>query len=65
MEKSFEIVPDNISRRDLIDEAHRRSARAGYCSRSGEPLNKTRIMTFVPQNKKQYDENYERIFGHS
>jgi len=65
MEKPFEIVPENVSRNDLLNEAHRRSARAGYCSRSGERLNRTKIMNFAPQDKKKYDENYKRIFGHS
>lgn len=62
MEKPFEIIPDSVSRNDLIDESNRRSARAGYCSRAGEPLNRRKIM-IMPPNKK-YRENYKRIFGH-
>jgi hypothetical protein len=51
MERPFEIVPSNVSRDDLVDESNRRSARAGYCSRSGERLNRTKIMTIVPFGK--------------
>lgn len=47
MEKPFEIVPDNVNRNDLIDESNRRSALAGYCSRKGEPLYRTKIMESV------------------
>lgn len=59
MEKPFEIVPDSISRNDLIDESNRRSARAGYCSRSGEPLKRCKIMIMPPNEK--YRENYDKI----
>jgi hypothetical protein len=44
-EKPFEVVPANVSRQDLKDEANRRAAKAGYCSRSGDPLNRTKIMS--------------------
>jgi len=46
-----EIVPENVSRSDLIDESNKRAARAGYCSRSGEPLRTTKIQTSVPFGK--------------
>lgn len=48
-----ELVPDNVSEKDLRDEANRRSARAGYCSRSGEPLGRTKIMITVPAGKEK------------
>jgi hypothetical protein len=54
-----ELVPDYVSRNDLIDESNRRAARAGYCSRSGEPLKRTKIMNAVPT--EQYRKNYDRI----
>lgn len=66
MEKPFEIVPDNVSRNDLIDESNRRSARAGYCSCAGEPLNGTKIMSLVKWGKEKLnvwprDENGQLI----
>lgn len=57
-----ELVPVNVSRSDLIDESNKRAARAGYCSRSGEPLRATKIQTSVAfgevkLNLWQRDEN--------
>jgi hypothetical protein len=57
-----EIVPAGVGRQDLIDESNRRAARAGYYSRSGEPLCRTKIMNNPPT--EQYRKNYARIFGH-
>jgi hypothetical protein len=61
-----ELVPVNVSRSDLIDESNKRAARAGYCSRSGEPLGATKIQTSIPFGKVklnlwQRDENGKLI----
>ena len=57
-----EIVPANVNEKDLRDEVNRRTARAGYTTRSGECPYRTKIMAAPPT--KQYRENYVRIFGH-
>ena len=57
-----EIVPANVSEKDLRDEVNRRTARAGYTTRAGEPPHRTKIMAAPPT--KQYRDNYVRIFGH-
>lgn len=61
-EKPFEVVPENVSIKDLKDEALRRNSRAGYCTRLGEPPHRTKIMAAPPT--EQYRKNYARIFGH-
>ena len=58
----FEIVPSNVSDNDMRDEVNRRTARAGYTTRSGEAPYRTKIMIRPPS--KKYEENYVRIFGH-
>jgi hypothetical protein len=40
----MEIVPDNVSEKDLQDEVNRRTAKAGYTTRFGEPPYRTKIM---------------------
>jgi len=40
-----EIVPPNVSAKDLKDEANRRTAKCGYTTRYGEPPYQTKIMT--------------------
>jgi hypothetical protein len=59
----MEIVPNNVSHKDLINESNRRSAKAGYTTRLGEPPYRTKIMS-MPVTK-EYQDNYERIFKHS
>jgi hypothetical protein len=44
MQKGGELIPDYVSENDVRDEANKRAARAGYCSRSGEPLGRTKVM---------------------
>jgi hypothetical protein len=58
----MEIVPANVSEKDLKDEVNRRTAKAGYTTRLGEPPYKTKIMSMPPT--KKYEENYRRVFGH-
>jgi hypothetical protein len=56
---SFEIVPANVSEKDLKDEVNRRTAKAGYTTRLGEPPYRTKIMAQPPN--EQYRKNYDRI----
>ncbi len=42
-----EIVPWNESESNVREEVLRRNAKAGYCTRNGEPCNATKIMTTV------------------
>lgn len=58
----IDVVPDNVSEKDLKDEAHRRSAKHGYTTKYGEPPNRTKIMAAPPTNR--YRENYVKIFHH-
>jgi hypothetical protein len=58
----MEIVPSNVSEKDLKDEVNRRTAKAGYTTRLGEPPYRTKIMSMPPTRK--YAANYRRAFGH-
>jgi hypothetical protein len=57
-----EIVDWNESKDNVREEVNRRAAKAGYCTRNGEPRGATKIMA-KPANE-QYRKNYRRIFGH-
>lgn len=54
-----EIVPVNVNEKDLRDEVNRRTAKAGYTTRLGEPPYRTKIMAAPPN--EQYRKNYDRI----
>jgi hypothetical protein len=41
----MEAIPDSVSEKDVIDESHKRSAKAGYTTRYGEPTYRTKIQT--------------------
>ena len=58
----MEFVPDNVNEKDLREEVHRRTAKAGYTTRYGEPTSSGRIIIKPPT--EQYRKNYRRIFGH-
>ena len=62
------IVPANESESNIRDEVNRRTFKAGYTDRDGQPRITRKSSngkgdTCRPVNKKKYDENYERIFG--
>jgi len=59
---SGEIVSAFANEKSLRDEVNRRTAKAGYTTRYGEPTYRTKIMSAPPN--KRYEENYVRIFGH-
>lgn len=57
-----EIVPWNENESNVREEVLRRNAKAGYCTRNGEPVGRTKIMA-QPANDR-YRKNYVKIFGH-
>jgi len=59
---SGEMVAWNESEGSVREEVLRRNAKAGYCTRNGEPAGRTKIMA-QPANDR-YRRNYKRIFGH-
>ena len=62
-----EIVPATESASNIRDEANKRTCKAGYTDRDGQPIKRRtgggKGDVFRPVNKKRYDENYDRIFG--
>jgi hypothetical protein len=50
-----EIVPPNVSEKDLRDEVNRRTAKAGYTTRLGECRNATKIMGTVMFGKEKFN----------
>lgn len=59
---SGDIVSFSAKEDDLRDEVNRRTAKAGYTTRHGEPVSSGRIIIQPPNAK--YRKNYRRIFGH-
>ena len=47
----IEIVPSDVSEKDLQDEVNSRTAKAGYTTRYGEPTYSMKIQTTVPCGK--------------
>ena len=66
----LDIIPATESVSNIKDEVNRRSWKAGYTDRDGQPKvsrNNGAGKGDIPRlcNKKRYDENYERIFKHN
>lgn len=57
-----ELIPSDVSEKDVREEACRRGAKLGHCTKYGEPPFRTKIMAAPPTRK--YEENYIKIFGH-
>jgi len=53
-----EWVPDNVSEKDLKEEANYRASKLGYCTKHGNQT--SRIKISVGWSRK-YADNYERI----
>jgi len=49
----MELVPGNVTEKDLKDEVNKRSAKAGYTTRFGEPPYATKIQTTVSFGKER------------
>jgi hypothetical protein len=64
------ILSPNESENNVREEANRRTYNAGYTDRDGQPKISRNLKAAGkgdvprPVNKKRYDENYKRIFGH-
>jgi len=61
-----EIVPAGTSDKDVQQEVNRRTYKAGYTDRDGQPRRTStgKGDNFRPCNRKKYAENYEKIFKH-
>lgn len=64
------IVSPNESESNVREEANKRTCRAGYTDSDGQQKISRNLKAAGkgdvprPVNKKRYDENYKRIFGH-
>lgn len=66
---SGEVIDWNESESNVKEEVNRRTYKAGYTDMDGQPMisrNDGAGKGDVPRpvNKKKYEENYKRIFGH-
>lgn len=59
-----DVLPFNADKKDIQEELNRRTYKAGYTNSHGGPVSSGKGDTYRPVNKKKYDENYKRIFGH-
>ena len=62
--QSGEGVSFTESEANVREEVNRRSHKAGYTDRDGQLKGAGKGDVPRPVNKKLYDRNYERIFGH-
>jgi len=53
-----EFIPDNVSEKDVIEEANLRASKCGYCTREGNPTYRQKISFGY---SRKYSENWERI----
>jgi len=53
-----ELIPDNVSEKDVQEEANRRASKCGYCTREGNPTYRQKVS--VGWSRK-YEQNFERI----
>ena len=59
-----EIVDWTENGENVREEVLRRNAKAGYCNRDGSPIGTDRGNLCRPVDKKKYNKEYVRIFGH-
>ena len=62
-----DIISFNHSKKDIQEEVNRRTAKAGFTDRDGQPRISRKTSYGKgdwprPVNKKLYDQNYDRIF---
>ena len=57
-----ELVSAFESEENVREEVNRRTAKAGYTTKYGEPAGRTKIMIMPASDR--YRENYKKIFGH-
>ena len=64
-----EMVPSTESQKNVEEEVHHRTHKAGYTDRDGQPRT-SRVTSYSkgdsrrPGNSQAYRENYVKIFGH-
>ncbi len=60
----MDIVSVFESESNVREEVNRRTCKAGYTDRDGQPrIGAGKGCAYRPVDKKKYDENYDRIFG--
>jgi len=64
------IIPATESESSIKDEVNRRTHKAGYTDRDGQPMTSRRTSYGKgdvprPYDRKRYAENYDKIFGKS
>lgn len=59
-----EIASWNENPETVQEEVMKRSAKAGYCERDGSPISAGKGDRFRPVDRRKYEPNYKRIFGH-
>jgi hypothetical protein len=58
-----ELVPPGTSDSDVRDEVNRRTHRAGYTDRDGQPMIRREIVS--QPATEAYRAGWDRVFGHS
>ena len=56
----MELVPPDVSEKDLRDEVNHRTHRAGYTDRDGQPMVRGGIRS---RWSRRYAKQYDRVFG--
>ena len=56
-----DLVPPDASEKSVRDEVNRRTHRAGYTDRDGQPMLRREI---VSRWSRKYSNNFQRAFGH-
>ena len=54
----------NESENNVREEVNKRTCKAGHTNKEGGPVGAGKGDVYRPVNKKKYDENYDKIFGH-
>lgn len=68
--KTVEIIPVTESEKNVREEVNKRTCKAGYTDRDGQSPLRPRTSSagkgdwYRPVDKKIYENNYKRIFGH-
>lgn len=58
-----ELIPPETSESDVRDEVNRRTHRAGYTDRNGDPT--TRGPSVRSRWSRQYHDKFKGVFGHT
>ena len=55
---SAEFIPDDVSEKDVTEEANYRASKLGYCTREGNPTMRSKISAGW---SRRYEQNFERL----